>query len=65
MGVKPERLVFASDYPQDFTGVSTDTGKGMESLRAYISAVRRIEIKEELKEAILGGTAARLLKLKS
>ena len=28
-GIHPERLVFASDYPQDFTGVNTDTGKGM------------------------------------
>jgi hypothetical protein len=28
----PERLVFASDYPQDFTGVNTDTGKGIEEL---------------------------------
>ena len=25
----PERLVFASDYPQDFTGVNTDMGKGI------------------------------------
>jgi hypothetical protein len=24
----PERLLFASDYRQDFTGVNTDTGKG-------------------------------------
>ncbi|MEX0803562.1 MAG: amidohydrolase family protein [Candidatus Binatia bacterium] len=63
LGIKPERLVFASDYPQDFTGVSTDTGKGMESLREYIAAVRRLEIKEELKDGILGGTASWLLKL--
>lgn len=28
-GMRPEQLVFASDYPQDFTGVNTDTGKGM------------------------------------
>lgn len=64
LGVRPERLVFASDYPQDFTGVSTDTGKGMASLREYIAAVRSLDLKEELKEGILGATAARLLKLK-
>ncbi len=63
-GIRPERLVFASDYPQDFTGVATDTGKGMHSLREYIAAVRSLDLKEELKEGILGGTAARLLKLK-
>jgi aminocarboxymuconate-semialdehyde decarboxylase len=39
-GIRPERLVFASDYPQDFTGVNTDTGKGMTELRKYIEAVR-------------------------
>ena len=63
LGILPERLVFASDYPQDFTGVNTDTGKGMIALREYIDVVRHLEIKEELKEGILGGTAMRLLKL--
>lgn len=27
-GIRPERLIFASDYPQDFTGVNTDKGCG-------------------------------------
>jgi len=63
LGIRPERLVFASDYPQDFAGVNTDTGKGMQALREYIEAVRGLDFKEEIKEAILGGTAARLLKL--
>jgi predicted TIM-barrel fold metal-dependent hydrolase len=61
--IRPQRLVFASDYPQDFTGVNTDTGRGMKELRGYIDAVRRLDLNEEIKEAILGGTAARLLKL--
>jgi predicted TIM-barrel fold metal-dependent hydrolase len=63
-GIRPERLVFASDYPQDFTGVNTDTGKGMRELRGYIDAIRRLDLGEKSKEAILGGTAAELLKLK-
>jgi predicted TIM-barrel fold metal-dependent hydrolase len=62
-GIRPERLVFASDYPQDFSGVNTDTGRGMKEIRAYIDAVRSLELKADLTEAILGGTAARLLKL--
>ena len=33
LGIRPERLVFASDNPQDFTGVNTDTGKGMSELK--------------------------------
>ena len=62
-GIRPERLVFASDYPQDFSGVNTDTGRGMKEIRAYIDAVRGLELKADLTEAILGDTAARLLKL--
>jgi len=62
-GIRPERLVFASDYPQDFTGVNTDTGKGMKELRDYIRVVRSLPLDEKQKEAMLGGTAARLLKL--
>jgi predicted TIM-barrel fold metal-dependent hydrolase len=64
VGIRPERLVFASDYPQDFTGVSTDTGKGMTSLCEYIAAVRSLDLDEELRQGILGKTAARLLKIK-
>jgi len=58
-----EALVFASDYPQDFTGVNTDTGKGMSELRNYIETIRGLPLSEQSKEAVLGGTAARLLKL--
>ena len=62
-GIRPERLVFASDYPQDFTGVNTDTGKGMTELRNYIETIRELPFSEPCKEAVLGGTAAQLLKL--
>lgn len=63
LGIRPDRLVFASDYPQDFTGVNTDTGRGMAELKNYIAAVRNLKLENESKEAILSGTAARLLKL--
>jgi uncharacterized protein len=62
-GIRPERLVFASDYPQDFTGVNTDTGKGMQELRGYIDTIRKLPLGEETKDGILGGTAMALLKL--
>jgi predicted TIM-barrel fold metal-dependent hydrolase len=64
-GIAPQRLVFASDYPQDFTGVNTDTGKGMAELRSYVATVRGLPISEIDREDMLGGTAARLLKLQS
>ena len=63
LGIRPDRLVFATDYPQNFTGVSTQGGKGNEAIREYIEAVRSLELEEQVKEDILGGTAARLLKL--
>ncbi len=63
LGIRPDRLVFASDYPQDFTGVNTDTGRGMTDLKNYIGVIRNLELESEAKDAILGGTAARLLKL--
>ena len=62
-GIRSERLVFASDYPQDFTGVNTDTGRGMKELKAYIDTVRALALSDATKEAILGRTAAQLLKL--
>jgi len=62
-GIRPERLVFASDYPQDFTGVNTDTGKGTLELRGYIDAIRQLPLGEEIKDGILGATAMALLKL--
>ena len=62
-GIRPERLIFASDYPQDFTGVNTDTGKGMRELRNYIDTIRKVPLEEEAKSEILGGTALALLKL--
>ena len=62
-GIRPERLVFASDYPQDFTGVNTDTGKGMSELRRYVDAIRALPLEDNHKDKILSGTAAELLRL--
>jgi aminocarboxymuconate-semialdehyde decarboxylase len=63
LGIRPDRLVFGSDYPQDFTGVNTSLGKGMTALREYISVLRNLDLPEDVKEEIMGKTAARLLKL--
>jgi len=62
-GIKPERMVFATDYPQDFTGATTDTGKGAKDIRRYIDEIRALPLPEETKEGMLGGTAAKLLRL--
>jgi len=62
-GIRPERMVFASDYPQDFTGVNTDTGKGMKELRNYIETIRNLPLGDKSIKKILGDMAAELLKL--
>ncbi len=62
-GIRPERMVFTSDYPQDFTGVNTDTGKGMKELRNYIETIRNLPLDDKSIKKILGDTAAGLLKL--
>ncbi len=62
-GIKPQRLVFATDYPQDFTGATTQTGKGVGDIRGYIGAIRRLDLPDTATAAMLGGTAAGLLRL--
>jgi aminocarboxymuconate-semialdehyde decarboxylase len=61
-GIRPDRLVFATDYPQDFTGATTQTGRGVAGIREYAGWIRTTA-PGETADAILGGTAARLLRL--
>jgi aminocarboxymuconate-semialdehyde decarboxylase len=62
-GIAPEQMVFATDYPQDFTDVQTATGRGVRGMAEYVELVRALELPAATTEAILGGTAARLLGL--
>jgi predicted TIM-barrel fold metal-dependent hydrolase len=61
-GISPERLVFATDYPQDFTGVSTLPGVRTPTVPEYIGTVRK-KLPPAVAEKVLGGTASELLKL--
>lgn len=61
--IAPEQLVFATDYPQDFTDTQTATGRGVRGIAAYIAHVRELDLPAATKEAMLGGTARRLLGL--
>ncbi len=63
MNIFPRRPRWPANKSQNFTGVSTQGGKGNQAIREYIAAVRNLELAEQVKEDILGGTAARLLKL--
>ena len=62
-GIRPDRLVFATDYPQDFTGATTQTGKGIEGIREYAGLIQRLGLPDAAAPAILGATAAGLLHL--
>lgn len=61
-GISAERLVFATDYPQDFTGVSTASGERPPTVPDYVAAIRK-RLPEPAAGRVLGGTAAELLRL--
>ena len=61
--IKPERMVFATDYPQNFNSSDPKQGKSVDGVREYIDDIRRLPLDETVKEGMLGGTAARLLRI--
>ena len=62
-GIKPERMVFATDYPQNFNNSDPEQGKSVDGVGEYIGEIRRLPLDEKIKEGMLGSTAASLLKL--
>lgn len=61
--IKPERLIFATDYPQNFNNSDPKQGKGIDGVGEYIDLIRRLPLASRVNENMLGGTAAKLLKL--
>ncbi|MBM2802814.1 MAG: Amidohydrolase [Deltaproteobacteria bacterium] len=61
--IKPERMVFATDYPQNFNNSDPKQGKNIDGINVYIDEIRRLPLASQVKEDMLGGTAAKLLKL--
>jgi predicted TIM-barrel fold metal-dependent hydrolase len=59
--IKPERLVFATDYPQNFNNSDSSQGKNIDGVKDYIDEIRRLPLDVQIKDDMLGGTAARLL----
>jgi predicted TIM-barrel fold metal-dependent hydrolase len=54
LGVKPERLCFATDYPYEMSRPA--------DLKAYIGGIRRLDIPDEDKARMLGGNLRKLFK---
>jgi predicted TIM-barrel fold metal-dependent hydrolase len=62
-GIRPERMVFATDYPQNFNSSDPKQGKSADGMREYIEEIRRLPLDAQVKNGMLGDTAAKLLKL--
>jgi hypothetical protein len=56
-------MVFATDYPQNFNSSDPKAGKSVDGIREYIEEIQKLPIDHSVKCDMLGGTAARLLKL--
>jgi predicted TIM-barrel fold metal-dependent hydrolase len=62
-GIRPERMVFATDYPQNFNNDDPRIGKNVDGIGEYIETIRNLPLEAQVKNDMLGGTAARLIKL--
>jgi predicted TIM-barrel fold metal-dependent hydrolase len=60
-GIEPSRLVFATDYPQDFTGTATSGAGASSDMARYVADVRALDLPNGSVDAMLGGTAEALL----
>jgi predicted TIM-barrel fold metal-dependent hydrolase len=63
-GIRPERMIFATDYPQNFNSSDPKQGKSVEGISEYIDEIRRLPLDAKNIEGMLGGTAAKLLGLR-
>jgi predicted TIM-barrel fold metal-dependent hydrolase len=62
-GIRPERMVFATDYPQNFNNSDPKQGKSVDGVREYIDEIRNLSLDTKIKDDMLGRTAAKLLKI--
>jgi predicted TIM-barrel fold metal-dependent hydrolase len=62
-GIKPERMVFATDYPQNFNSSDPAMGKSADGIAEYVELIRNLPLESQIIDGMLGGTAAGLLNL--
>lgn len=62
IAIRPERMVFATDYPQNFNNSNPKLGKSLDGIGEYIETIRRLRLDAKVLDGMLGGTAARPLK---
>ena len=61
--IKPGRMVFATDYPQNFNSSDPKQGRSVDGVREYVDEIRALPLDAKIKDGMLGKTAAMLLKL--
>ena len=54
--ISPDRLVFGTDYPPNFTEDS-------EGAKKYIESIKNLDLPKNSIDAMLGGNAAKVLKI--
>ena len=42
--IKPERMVFATDYPQNFNNSDPKQGKSIDGVNEYVDEIRRLPL---------------------
>ena len=60
-GIRPERMIFATDYPQNFNNSDPRQGRSVDGIKQYIKQIGELSLAAGIKQDMLGGTAARLL----
>jgi hypothetical protein len=48
-GIRPERMVFATDYPQNFNNDDPKKGKNVDGIREYIAEIQSLPLDEKLR----------------
>jgi aminocarboxymuconate-semialdehyde decarboxylase len=61
--IRPERMIFATDYPQNFNNSDPKQGQSIDGVKRYVQEIEQLPLTETVKQAMLGGTAAILLKI--
>jgi predicted TIM-barrel fold metal-dependent hydrolase len=62
-GIKPERMVFATDYPQNSDNSDPTMGKSVDGIGEYVETIRKLPLSKQTIDGMLGETAARLLSI--
>jgi predicted TIM-barrel fold metal-dependent hydrolase len=60
-GIRPERMVFATDYPQNFNNDDPKLGKNVDGISEYIELIENLPLAASIKDGMLGVTAAKLI----